>query len=320
MLQTIYAQLSAGESNITAARKSLDHNLNRLNELAALQLAALREVVKAGRLVIAEGLNKHLPTQEDLNPSYAIVDNPFLTALLQNFDYQQQTEKYQFPWELHDDVMRKMYLSFRKGPKFSEYLAIDEPTGDDHQRMVLNLFKHIINTEDFRDLFFDRSLLWEDDFDQIAQHNYAILKALDPFLLDASTPLRTMVDERDESDMEALRFAHQLLAEALSHVPENEKLIRNHLKNWDFDRVALMDIIIINMGIAELTACPSIPERVTVDECIELSKEFSSDKSKIFVNGIIDKIILDLRSAGRINKSGRGLYIPGLDDEEEDAQ
>lgn len=318
VLQTIYAQLSAGETDQAVARKSFDHHIGRLNELAALQLAALREVRQAGLQLIEEGYKKHLPTEEDLHPTSLIVENPFLLALLQNFDYQQQTDRYKFPWELHDDVMRKMYTAFRKSPKFHEYQSVEQPTDDDHQRMVLNLFKHIINTTDFRELFSDRSLLWEDDFDQIAQHNYSILRALDPTLLDASTLLRTMMDERDESDMEALQFSHQLLQESLSHVPENEELIKKHLKNWDFERVAMMDIIILNMGIAELTACPSIPERVTVDECIELSKEFSSDKSKIFVNGILDKIILELRSAGRICKSGRGLYVPGLDEEGEE--
>ena len=84
-------------------------------------------------------------------------------------------------------------------------------------------------------------------------------------------------------------------------------MIKARLQGWEFDRVALMDVLLINMAIAELTACPSIPEKVTVDEYIELSKEFSSERSKLFINGILDKLVLELRSQGRIKKSGRGL-------------
>jgi len=319
VLQTVYAQLSAGESHTGKARRSFDHNIDRLNELGVLQLASLQQVVNAGRKVIEDGLKKHLPSQEDLNPTYLIVDNPFILALFENFDFNSHCEKYTFNWSLYDDVMRRIYTSFRNGNKFKEYLALDYRNSEDDQRMVLNLFKHIINTPDYREIFSERSLLWEDDFDQVAQYNFAMLKALDPDMLDASTQLRLMMDDRDEGDMEALRFSHTLLSEALSHVPETEEMIRKLLKNWDFDRVALMDIIILNMGVAELTSCPSIPERVTVDECIELSKEFSSDKSKIFVNGILDKMILELRSQGRINKSGRGLYTPDLESSDEES-
>ena len=320
VLQIVYATLSAGEKGTATARTAFDRNIDRLNELGALQIISLQEVVAAGNKIIEEGLRKQLPSQEDLSPTRLIVDNPFLEMLFNNYDFAAMKDKYLFPWELHDDVMRKVYTSFRKSPKFKEYLSLETRTAEDDQRMVLNLFKHIINMSDFRDIFAERSLLWEDDFDQVAQYNYAMLKAIDPELFDGSTPLRYMIDERDEVDMEALRFSHTLLTESLTHVAENEQLIKNHLVNWDFDRVAFMDIIIINMGIAELTACPSIPERVTVDECIELSKEFSSDKSKIFVNGIIDKLIVELRSAGRINKSGRGLYVPGVEDEDDLSQ
>lgn len=317
VLQTVYAQLSAGESHTGKARRSFDHNIDRLNELGVLQLASIQQVINAGRQVIEDGLKKHLPSKEDLNPTYLIVDNPFIQVLSENFDYNSHCDKYTFNWSLYDDVMRRIYTSFRSGNKFKEYLALETRTSEDDHRMVLNLFKHIINMPDYREIFSDRSLLWDDDFDQVAQYNFAMLKAIDPDLFDASTQLRLMMDERDEGDMEALRFSHTLLTESLSHVPETEEMIRKHLKNWDFDRVALMDIIILNMGVAELTACPSIPERVTVDECIELSKEFSSDKSKIFVNGILDKMILELRLQGRINKTGRGLFIPDPDASDE---
>ena len=84
-------------------------------------------------------------------------------------------------------------------------------------------------------------------------------------------------------------------------------MIKARLQGWEFERVALMDILLIDMAVAEFIACPSIPEKVTIDEYIELSKEFSSERSKLFINGILDKLVLELRSQGKIKKSGRGL-------------
>mgnify|MGYP003290991064 CR=1 FL=1 len=313
-LQTIYAYYTSGEQMLSRADKSFDYNVNRLNELGAYQLAALEKAIEAGRQVIEDGLHKHLPTQEDLNPNYRLVDNPFLTTLFENFDFRQQTEKYSFPWEENADIMRKIYIGFKETDNYKEHMKAEPYGFEEQQRLALDFFKFIINFDAFRDLFNERSLLWEDDFDQVAQYNFGMLKSFVENELDAATHLPTMNDPREARDVEAYEFARSLVMTTVQHIDENEALIRKHLLNWEFDRVALMDILLINMAIAEFTECPSIPERVTVDEYIELSKEFSTEKSKIFINGILDKLVVELRSQGRVNKSGRGLYIPDLDD------
>ena len=129
-------------------------------------------------------------------------------------------------------------------------------------------------------------------FDGDGQHDAAYLSKL------------LEVIEKDEADMD---FARKLLRDTIATREEAEELIRTHLQGWEFERVSPMDILLINMAVAELTGCPTIPEKVTVDEYIELSKEFSSDRSRLFINGILDKLILELRSRGRIAKTGRGL-------------
>ena len=122
-------------------------------------------------------------------------------------------------------------------------------------------------------------------------------------------PWPLMYDSRIEKDKADFEFARQLLSESLAHRHDTDEMIKARLQGWEFERVALMDILLINMAVAELTACPSIPEKVTVDEYIELSKEFSSERSRLFINGILDKLVLALRSQGRINKTGRGLIM-----------
>ena len=129
-----------------------------------------------------------------------------------------------------------------------------------------------------------------------------MLKTLDEEYFDEAMPWPVMYDKRagkDEADMD---FARGLLRDTIATKEESEELVRGHLQGWEFERVASMDILLINMAVAELTGCPTIPERVTVDEYIELSKEFSSERSRLFINGILDKLIAELRSKGRIKK------------------
>jgi N utilization substance protein B len=123
-----------------------------------------------------------------------------------------------------------------------------------------------------------------------------------------------MYDKRQEKDESDMDFARDLIRATLANRDETDQMIRSRLQGWEFERVALMDILLINMAVAELTSCPSIPEKVTVDEYIELSKEFSSERSRLFINGILDKLVLELRSQGRIKKSGRGLITDPNED------
>ena len=134
-----------------------------------------------------------------------------------------------------------------------------------------------------------------------------MLKTLNEDNFDEAMIWPVMYDKREEKDEADMNFARQLLRDTVATREEAEDLIKSHLQGWEFERVSKMDILLINMAVAEFTSCPSIPEKVTVDEYIELSKEFSSERSRLFINGILDKIVVELRSKGRINKSGRGL-------------
>jgi N utilization substance protein B len=134
-----------------------------------------------------------------------------------------------------------------------------------------------------------------------------MLKTLGEDNFDEAMRWPVMYDKRVEKDEADMDFARQLLRNTIATREESEELTKNHLQGWEFDRVSKMDILLINMAVAEFTSCPSIPEKVTVDEYIELSKEFSSERSKLFINGILDKLVAELRSKGRIQKSGRGL-------------
>lgn len=317
VLQTVYA-VHADPVELAVAEKNYKHSIYRLNDLGTKQVSALVHFAEVAGVMIDEAQHKYLPTEAERNPNRRLPNNVFLNKLAENYDFRHHCKESNATWGgvEYDEMFRQAYVAFTKLPDYAEYLASKESFAEDHQ-FALKLFKFLMNHEPLRDNLFSQSLLWEDDFDQIAQYNFMMLKALNENL-DEATFIPVMHDDRVEKDVEAFEFSRLLLLNTLRHTEEVEAMIRGHLKGWEYERVASMDVLLLNMAVAELTEFPSIPERVTVDEYIELSKEFSTERSKLFINGILDKFIIELRSAGRINKSGRGLYDPSFNPQEED--
>ena len=319
VLQAVYAA-TVDPVDIPIAERNFKHHISRLNDLGTIQLASLIRFTEIAGKIMDEAQHKFLPTEEELNPNRRLADNLFVSRLADNYDMRHHIEESHVNWSgiEYDEAFHQAYNAITKMAEYKSHLAT-EPTFENDQKFALKVFKYLMNQETLCDLIQSQSLLWEDDFDQIAQYNFMMLKSLDN-TLDEATPIPLMHDDRYEKDADAYQFAHQLLLATLRHRDEVEAMIRRNLRGWEFDRVAGMDVLLLNMAVAELTEFPSIPEGVTVDEYIELSKEFSTERSRLFINGIIDKFIIELRSAGRINKSGRGLIDPslleGLDNQE----
>lgn len=311
VLQTIYSA-KTDPVDINTAEKNFKQSISRLNDLGTMQLAALVHIAEVAGVMLDEAQHKFLPTEEERNPNFRLRDNLFIQGLAINYDLRRHTEESKINWGGvdYDQAFRQCFAALSKLPEYKAYLGTEQ-TFETDQQFALNVFKFIVNFDPLCEIIYPQSLLWEDDYDQIAQYNFMMMKTLDN-TLDEATAVPLVHDARIEKDVEAYNFARLLLLSAMRHQDEVEQMIRKHLKGWEYDRVAFMDVLLLNMAVAELTEFPSIPERVTVDEYIELSKEFSSDRSKLFINGILDKLIIELRSAGKIQKSGRGLFDPSL--------
>lgn len=306
VLQVLYA-CQMEDKDVASAMKEFDYHVGRLNELGVLQVSLLPIMLEVGEKVIEEGRRKFRPTDAEKTPNRKFLGNEFLRRMADNFELRQYLEKWGGCWDLHDDLVREAFIDFRKTDIYCQYLSYPESDYDKDRELAVALFRFLMNREALVAVMAERSLLWEDDFEQIAQYNFMMLKALDEQSFDEAMPWPVMYDKRVEKDEADVDFARHLLRETLEHRTESDELIKSRLQGWEFERVALMDILLVNMAIAELTGCPSIPEKVTIDEYIELSKEFSSDRSRLFINGILDKLVLELRKQGKINKSGRGL-------------
>ena len=309
VLQAIYAGRYE-EKNTAEVAKLFEYHIQKLNELGVLQVALLPRFVEVAGEVIEGGKKKFRPTEEDRNPSLRMLDNQFIRRMADNFELKKAIESWCGCWETHEDLIREAFLEFRKTKEYREYVNEgDKETGDketsrfeEDKAFAILLFRYLMNRESLRVVVGERSLLWEDDFDQIAQYNFMMMKTLEESSFDEAAVWPVMYDKREEKDEADMEFARDLLKNTMDTREESEELVKNHLQGWEFERVSRMDVLLINMAVAELTGCPTIPEKVTVDEYIELSKEFSSERSRLFINGILDKLIAELRSKGRINK------------------
>jgi len=309
VLQAIYAGRYE-EKNTAEVAKLFEYHIQKLNELGVLQVALLPRFVEVAGEVIEGGKKKFRPTEEDRNPSLRMLDNQFIRRMADNFELKKAIESWCGCWETHEDLIREAFLEFRKTKEYREYVSEgDKETGDketsrfeEDKAFAILLFRYLMNRESLRVVVGERSLLWEDDFDQIAQYNFMMMKTLEESSFDEAAVWPVMYDKREEKDEADMEFARDLLKNTMDTREESEELVKSHLQGWEFERVSRMDVLLINMAVAELTGCPTIPEKVTVDEYIELSKEFSSERSRLFINGILDKLIAELRSKGRINK------------------
>ena len=306
VLQELYS-CQIEEKDAIEARKDFEYHVGRLNELGVLQVSLMTKVLEMAEVVIEEGRRKFRPTDAEKSPNRKFLGNEFLRRMADNFELRQLTEKWSGCWETHSDLVREAFIDFRKTDTYCEYLSHPDTDFAQDKELAIMLFRFLMNREALVAAIAERSLLWEDDFEQIAQYNYMMLKTLDELNFDEAMRWPVMYDKREEKDEADMEFARHLLTETIARRAESEEMIKSRLQGWEFERVALMDILLIDMAVAEFVACPSIPEKVTIDEYIELSKEFSSERSKLFINGILDKLVLELRSQGKIKKSGRGL-------------
>lgn len=315
-LQALYAGVTSNTTDVNEVLSTYDYNVCRLSDMGLLQMSTLSQLTFVAERCIELENQKFKPLQNDIDCLRLIVDNIFIERLFSCYEYKQLANKMKIDWSSQFDTFRKVINSYKASPQFEEYAKSGCHTFESDKEQAVIAFKFLMNDSTIRDAIFERDLIWEDDFDQVAQYVYMMLKELGEESTNEAMQCPLVYDRRNETELTAYRFARQLLADSFNGIDDVEPLIRKHLQNWDFERVALMDVLLINMAVTEFTKCPSIPERVTVDEYIELSKEFSTEKSKLFINGILDKILIELRVAGKVEKDERGMYDPELENTE----
>ncbi len=303
VLQSLYAYYKSGAEDKELQEKFMYENISKLYELQIYLLSAVLNIRKLEEERIQEATHKFYPTEEEKNPNLRFVNNEFFQKIASNEELKSAIARLKIDFSLSQEVFYAIMNRFRQSESYTTYMNKPEVAYEDERKIVIQLFKnYIIKNENLYDLITEKGFTWNCDYDYVCQTTLQFLKTWNedesnqkplPFPFDKS---EKDADENDED------FVHNLFNNTINHFDEYDKYIDKRSENWDKDRIAYMDILIIKMAISEFSYCPTIPLRVTLDEYIELAKEFSTEKSRLFVNGVLDRIITDLRIDNKIHK------------------
>ncbi len=308
VLQGLYAYFQGGEPRMENAEKQLLTSIDKLTELYFIQFSFFLEVIDFYVRRMEEVKTKFYPTYEELNPVSKFVTNKVVEMLRENEDLISEVKKYKISWTEEQDNVRKVHHRLREAKEHRDYLySGDNSFREDQEFVVRMLKKYILRSPELQNFCEERSIHWIDDFEVAAAFVLKTIRLLTPEF-STTTPLLSLLIKDPEFDVkEEHEFIVELFRKTIIHSDEFEEMIKGRLKNWELDRIALTDIILIKMALAEFLFFPTIPVKVTLNEYIELSKHFSTAKSKLFINGILDKLVSDFIEEDRIHKSGRGL-------------
>ncbi|MDR0264793.1 MAG: transcription antitermination factor NusB [Sphingobacterium sp.] len=303
VVQTLYAYSLSEDKDIKTFEKALLKNVDEVYEMYMWTLNLLDEVSDYV-LIDAEGrANKFLPTEKDLSLTTKLSTNTFIESLRQNPQYGEGVKKYKISWSFDPEIVRTVFLQLKDSEAYLEYLQQEDRSIGTEKDIIKHIFKKIIlKSPVIEQVFEEKFINWPVDKEVLQA---LIAKTFKNF--SSEDPRKNKLAEITQNWNDDSEYIIALLGKTIRNTNEYQKLISEKTKNWESDRIALMDTLLMRMAICELVNFPSIPVKVTINEYIEISKVFSTLKSNTFINGILDKILNDLNQQGRIQKAGRGL-------------
>ncbi|NOY47690.1 MAG: transcription antitermination factor NusB [Chlorobi bacterium] len=302
-MQIIFAIKSNESDNLKKDEQFLLESIENMYSLFLLILSLLIEVQAKAEDYLIKSQQKHLPTSEEKNPNRKFVNNELLNLLKQNNLLKQEFQARKIDnWKFDDEYVDVIFRAIIESELYKDYMATKLSTFKEDKIFVIDMFKEIIApNEKLYDYFEDKNITWLDDLPVI---NTAIVK-----LLRKSNPqsLESHFVPKLFKDMEDKDFAVTLLEKTLSNELAFSNEIEGKTANWDKDRIANIDFVLLQMAICEFQKFPSIPVKVTINEYLEIAKEYSTPKSSVFINGILDNLAKEYSDKGTLNKAGRGL-------------
>ncbi len=243
--------------------------------------------------------SKLRPEPDDLNWNAKLFENNLIKSLFQNKILRKYFDDRSFSTRLDRDMLLKMFYTFSKSPEYRKYIFSDIDDAG-HREFLLSIYRDLRKNDIYEEIVDDQYPFWQEDKSLVIGAFKKIIKQL------PETNDRFFEEYRPDDDT-VIEFGRKLIGVTMEQADDLEKLIEPTLKNWDMERLAVLDVIIIKMALVEFLFFSTIPTKVTLDEYVDISKEYSTPKSKEFVNGILDKLMKTLTEEGKIKKEGRGL-------------
>ena len=301
VMQSVYALLQSKSDNLTKEEKFLYASIDKMYDLYALMLRLIVEVRDLEKKQIEISQKKFLATPEELKPNGKFVNNGLIQLIGESISLNNylDTNKLNY-WSLDNEYVHEILKLTKKSELYKSYMNSSVSSFQEDKEFIVALFKEVVApNEKLADYFEDKNISWVDDIPFV---NTWVVKSLNQMKIDHAFHLGNLYKDIDDK-----KFVVDLFRKVVLHHTEYEKDVMDKTPNWDVERIAEIDMILIKMAICEFLKFPSMPTRVTINEYIEISKDYSTEKSSFFINGVLDKILKDFTASKRISKIGRGL-------------
>ena len=299
-LQIFYAYHMSDDRTLNKSEKELLFSVGKSYELYHLLILLLVEISIYAEKRIEIKKSKHFPTEEEANPNTSFINNPLIIQIRENNTFLRYIDQHHISWVQYPELVKHLYNKMIESEEYSAYMESPDKSYNQYRSFLFFLIEGVLADDDFlSQVLEERSIFWNDDLEFAAG---MVAKTLDK--CKEGKALKLLPKFKDEEDKE---FLINLFRKSVLNEDENREIIKKLTKNWDFDRIAHMDILIMVMAIAEAMEFSSIPTKVTLNEYIEIAKFYSTEKSSIFINGILDKTFEILKTEKKIKKTGRGL-------------
>ena len=298
VMQSLYSYLSTKVNEMPVAERAMLKHFDEVVELKLVIISLWIQLVKHADNFYDEGKKKHLPTALDLNPNTRFVDNDIITSVRNDLDVMDKVAKFSGIWIKNDhDIVHKLFKELYQSDLYQKYIANENKDVEVDKKFIINaLNDYILKNELVHHIFEERSIYWVDDLPFIAAIIFGDIKE--------DKSMDTKGAFKDISDKE---FALKLFRNTINNNSDYEEIIVKFARNWELDRIAKMDQLFLKMAFAEILSMPDLPVKVSMNEYIEISKYYSTAKSKLFVNGLLDNFVKTYTRDGKIKKIGRGL-------------
>lgn len=297
VVQVLFACSQNETTDLKKAETELLFSLQKSYDLYFYLLSLMIELTDAYAQKVDSRKAKLLPTQEDMSPNVKLLNNKFTNQLRRNLALEKYVKDRPFRWFEYEAFIRSLLEEILNSEVYKEYIENDSDKYEDDREFWRKVFKQIIsNNEELYSILEDESLYWNDDIEIVESFVLKTIKRFEEANGDTQELLPMFKDDTDRE------FAVKLLRESLLNAKEYKELIDKYTNNWESERIALMDMVIMQIALAEILNFPSIPVSVTLNEYIDISKSYSTAKSASFINGILDAIVKELKEEKKIIK------------------
>lgn len=299
VMQALYAYFQHDSPDPKQFEKELFRSLDKIYDLYLTLLALFTDMHHVSLLVIEENRNKRLPGREDLSPNMRFADNLLLKAIIRNSELKSALEKRKISWQTDFDLVRKLFGQVRNSKTYKQYMQGQGNELKEDKEFMIRLITDVLSQNEMLISHLeDKNIYWADD--SFVAFN-SLIRTFEDYNGDFKLP-QLLKDEQDDLD-----FMSELFNKTILYRQHFEELIDKHTRNWEIERIASMDMLLMEMALAEILHIPNVPVKASLNEYIDISKQYSTPNSKVFVNGVLDKVIGQLRKENRIEKTGRGL-------------